>query len=503
MRLAVVASVLLVAIASLAGCPDRTISKVPPAQQGAQLKKIPVSADIDILFVIDNSASTADKQAQFATNFPMFITALDSSNIGRPNLHIGVTSTSVSVGNSNFGANCANGDDGLLQNMARGTGCTAPTGRYIIDIANGMGSGAPVCGTNRTCNYAGETLAQAFTCIAQLGQGGCGFEAQLEAMKRALDGSHPENAGFVRNGAFLAVVILTDEDDCSISDSNTLMNLPMASAGPGDFRCQPAYAYKCDTAISTSGGGTYNNCSPAPTAASYLHDPIDYYNFLTIGLNGMPPIKNAQQTVVALIGGGQQPSMANPNPPPNGSVIMTGAINMPFQQPLALLPSCTATVNGNFAIARPALRIYDFVQQFGDHGLFETICQADYSQALTNIANLLFNAISPCLEGPVDPTDIDPNNPGLQLDCTVSDVVNEGTSMQTSTPIPPCKMSSATMPMGGQSLCYFITPNPTVCTSVLNGVEQDPSHLQINFVRTSPPAVGTVTDVSCAVSSTM
>lgn len=277
----------------------------------------------------------------------------------------------------------------------------------------------------------------------------------------------------------------------------------MAQAGPGDFRCQPMFAYQCDTAISPTAGGTYNNCAPAPTAQSYLHDPIDYYNFLTIGLNGQPPIKNAQQTVVALIGGGEQPSMANPNPPPSGSVVMTGAISMPFSQALALLPSCTATVNGNFAIARPALRIYDFVQQFGDHGIFETICQADYSQALTNIANLLFNAISPCLEGPIDPTDLDPNNPGTQLDCTVSDVVNEGTSMQMATPIPACKMTNATTPAGGQSLCYYITTNAAVCTSVQNGVEQDPTHLQINFVRTSPPAVGTVTDVSCAVSSSM
>ena len=34
-------------------------------------------------------------------------------------------------------------------------------------------------------------------------------------MKRALDGSNPENEGFLRDDAFLAVIFVADEDDCS------------------------------------------------------------------------------------------------------------------------------------------------------------------------------------------------------------------------------------------------------------------------------------------------
>src|SRR4249919_2737399 len=45
-----------------AGCPDRTIATVAPVPAAVALKDIPVSADVDILFVIDNSASTRDKQ---------------------------------------------------------------------------------------------------------------------------------------------------------------------------------------------------------------------------------------------------------------------------------------------------------------------------------------------------------------------------------------------------------------------------------------------------------
>ncbi len=85
-------------LAMLAGCPDRSIATVNPQDQGAIIKKIPTSADIDILFVIDNSASTTDKQTIFAQNFPNFVAALDAFPTGRPNLHIGVVSTTIDIG---------------------------------------------------------------------------------------------------------------------------------------------------------------------------------------------------------------------------------------------------------------------------------------------------------------------------------------------------------------------------------------------------------------------
>ena len=66
-------------------------------------------------------------------------------------------------------------------------------------------------GGTREVNYTGK-LEDALSCISHVGDAGCGFESPLEAIKRALDGRHPENAGFLRPGAFLAVVILTDED---------------------------------------------------------------------------------------------------------------------------------------------------------------------------------------------------------------------------------------------------------------------------------------------------
>ena len=460
----------------LAGCPDRTLSIVTPTQGGAVVKKIPVSADIDILFVIDNSASTSDKQTIFAQNFPKFVQALDAFPTGRPNLHVGVIDSTVDIGTSKFG-NCPSpdpNDDGKFQNTARG-GCTAtPNGYFITDVKTADGT--------RQVNYAG-TLEDTFSCIAQIGSGGCGFEAPLEAMKRALDGSRAENSGFIRDGAYLAVIFLTDEDDASTKDA-TVFSLPDNQVGgPNDFRVQPLFAYTCDTPISSSAPGTYKNCKARTD--SYLQDPGLYASFLS-------SVKDPAQIVVAAIGAPPPGLMTNDDPPQTANSpdsIATGAVTLNGNtQPLAMLPSCSATINGNPSIGRPAIRLESFLSSFGSRGRFYSVCQSDYSAALTDIGKTLFNAISPCLEGRVDPTDIDPSNPGTQLDCNVAD-----THGDESVAIPRCPMQDASTPApNAPRTCYWIDQNTTTCPAPDTGYE-------INIVRGDPPATGTVVDVECAV----
>ena len=67
-------------------------------------------------------------------------------------------------------------------------------------------------------------------------------------------------------GAFLAVIILTDEDDCLGARTTSLFDLLDATqVGPGDFRCQPIYAYECDSRDHRRPApGTYNNCTRRP-----------------------------------------------------------------------------------------------------------------------------------------------------------------------------------------------------------------------------------------------
>jgi hypothetical protein len=373
-------------------------------------------------------------------------------------------------------------DDGRLRNRAGAgamAGCSVPSSRFIVDVKQPDGS--------RLTNYTG-TLADTFSCLAQVAAGGCGFESQLEAMKRALDGSRPENAGFVRQGAFLAIVILTDEDDCSIKDGADgagLFTLPAAQLPPGgggDFRCQPEFAFTCDTPISVTAPGTYTNCKVRTD--SFLKDPNSYAGFLGT-------IKDPNQIVVALIAG--DPQYQGPPVLAPGTVL-TGPLTQGGQtQQFALLPSCMATINGNVALGRPSIRLSQFLANFGDHGLFQTVCQSDYSTALANIGALLFKAVSPCLEGKINLADADPNNPGIQLDCTVDDVQGLDTAMQTSTRVDACKMIAEGMPdPSSPKPCWWTAVDGATCGTT-------DTMRKITFERGgSTPPIGTVTQVACA-----
>lgn len=460
-------ALICVAVALVAGCPDRSISELDPVQAGVFTKDIATDAAVDMLFVIDDSRSTLDKQALFAQNFKNFVTALDGFPTGRPNVHLGVVTSSIDLGVDGVGGACrpAAGHNGALQPiMSATTGatptCLAPgSGRYFADATTPTG---------RMVNYGGN-LEDALACTARVGDGGCGFEAPLEAMKRALDGSHPENAGFLRPGAFLIVVILTDEDDCSADPA--LFTQPVAQVGKDDLRCVSA-AYRCDQTIAPGAPGAYTNCKVRRDGL--LRDPASYAQFLS-GLKGPSRI------AVAVIGGPASPSLS------------TGTIDMPFHQDLALLPTtCSATINGNLAIGRPALRLDDFQRAFGSRGLFRTVCQPDYRQALTDIGVLLGKALSPCLEGTVDARDTDDASPGLQLDCAVSELTDPGTPAQVATKLPRCAMAGADRPeLAGAPACWWAKPNAEACATT-------ETHLELHVERRAPPPPNTTVRVSCA-----
>jgi hypothetical protein len=439
----------------LVGCVDRRVEQVSPSEPGEVIKTIPVDADLDLLFVIDNSASTGDKQTLFQQNFGNFIAALDQFPSGRPSLHIAVVDTTVDIGASGFGG-CPSpdpADNGLFQ---IGNNCGV-TGRFLVDEPNPTG---------RTTNYTG-TLASTFTCMASVGDRGCGFEAPLEAMKRALDGSRPENAGFRRAGAPLAIVILTDEDDASVADSSVFA-LPGSA---DDFRLQPLYAYACDTPISASAPGSYTGCKPRTD--SYLRPTSYYSDFLAS--------ENAMVAVIA----SPPPGLDTSDVPAqranvNTDAIVTGPLTFPngAKQALALQPSTTCTIEGNPAIGRPALRLAEFAKSFGSaRGRFYNVCQSDYAGALQNLDEGLFIDINPCLEGPLS----------LPLDCTVGDLQNKGTAAQTEELVVPCTA-------GGLKPCWTATEDARTCPTTI-------THYKLNIDRDTPPPTGTDTIVSCAVTA--
>ena len=438
----------LAAAGLLTGCPDRTISEVTPQQGRVEYKDIPVTVNrnIDILFVIDDSPSMADKQRNLQTNFPQFINVLNTIDGGLPDVHIGVVSTDMGskgsqdsapgagIGAPGNGGCTGTGDAGNLQVFS------APvSGTFISDIRDAAGTG-------RTRNYTGD-LAMVFGQMATgAGAGGCGFEQPLAAMKAALAGN-PANAGFLRPDAFLAVIFITDEDDCSFSKS-TILGPESAALGPlQSFRCT-RFGVTCDvggTSPDTMNQvGTKDQCHPNESSA-YMEKVQTYVDFLK-GLKS-----DASKVIVAGIMGTTEPFQAELRSPPGGSTA----------QP-ALARSCSYTGANGVEVADPPVRVKFLLDQFPGRSTFTTICQQDLTDGLVLIAELLKSVIgNPCIEG--DLADADPNTPGDQYDCSVSYITNQGKPNQAEQVLPQCDAGSTNKP------CWKIGTDTTKCSTTPEG----------------------------------
>jgi hypothetical protein len=409
MRHAAVASFLSLAAASLlAGCPDRSISEVDPEQGRVEYKDFPVeiNRDLDLLFVIDDSPSMADKQANLAANFPRFIDVLSTLEGGLPNIHIAVVTSdhgtkdsrgniAPGIGTLGMGGCSGSGDAGNMQLF--GAPVAAPS-LFISDVQ------PPDPLAARILNYTGN-LSDVFAQMARgAGAGGCGFEQHLEAMKQALEPTNVVNQGFLRPNAYLAVIFIADEDDCSMSDSTALLGPTSPTLGAQQsFRCT-RFGVVCDDGGATPDAmnaiGPKGKCHPSDTSP-YLAQISGYVDFLK-GLKADP-----SRVIVAGIMGTTEP-VATENR-------QFGSTLLP-----SLAHSCTYVGgDGKTEVADPPIRLRFFLDQFPNRSTFAPICQQDLSGGLQQIGDLLKTVIgNPCIEGKL--ADVDPNAAGPQYDCSVS-----------------------------------------------------------------------------------
>ena len=146
-----------------------------------------------------------------------------------------------------------------------------------------------------------------FQCIALLGLNGCGFEQTLQSARRALDPVLNVNPGFYRKDAMLAVIFISDEDDCSAQNPKlydpTKRGLtdplgPLTSFRCFEFgvKCTCPGKPKCDRFTQ----GPRKNCVPGGT---YLHKVTDYIKFFA-NLKKTPAGKPHPQRVImsAIVG---------------------------------------------------------------------------------------------------------------------------------------------------------------------------------------------------------
>lgn len=85
-----------------------------------------------------------------------------------------------------------------------------------------------------------------------------------------------------------------------------------------------------------------------------------------------------------------------------------------------LAPSCMYNGPSGQQNAFPAVRMADLLQRFPDSNTLTTICDADLSGGLTQVAAAIKRHVGePCFFS--QPADVDPVTPGPQYDCTVTE----------------------------------------------------------------------------------
>jgi len=444
----------------------------------------PLHRNVDILFLIDDSSGMALAQNNLIRNFPTFMATLQADPAGLPNLHIGVVSADMGAGDGSIpGCDATGGKNGIFQYTARGTcsGTNLQLGATFISNVNGY------------ANYTGD-IEDAFGCIAALGESGCGFEHQFAAIERALgvDGRGPppaENSTFLRDEAALAVVMLTNEDDCSAStgdgpnrriplfdtDANTGLNSQLGP--PINFRCNE-FGHFCRRA----GGSPMHPDRKAPNGdlnAAVVYDDgqsrdggpsggcesneLEGYLLSTLDTaNRIKSLKaDPSKVAVASIQGPPTPYAVHwTNPPSTDTTCYPDSCPWP-----AITHACTAA---DGRTGDPGVRTAQFAEAFGTNGVQLSVCDDSFGPGLARVATIINGLLGPtCIPGPVA------LNSAGQPDCKVE--LTAGTVGPSTVPacadnggVAPCWQLETTAGCSGKTLEVSADPNiPASSASVV------------------------------------
>jgi hypothetical protein len=407
-----------------------------------ETKSVPLATALDVLFVVDNSNSMVEEQQALIAGFPDFIEVLENLDGGLPDVHIGVISTDVGAGPFSDSSCRLNGDDGALR---------VPDSRCGITTDESFLRSAPAA-DGRATNFGGS-LTEAFGCMAELGVNGCGFEQPLEAVRLALDGG--ANPGFRRPGALLAIVFLTDEDDCSAMDGELYTPDDTVLGPRSSFRC---FEYGVTCRESGRGAGDRTACR-SDEDGPHIASVASFARFLKdLGGGG-----SDDDSAIVLAGiYGVDVDSREPAPVRVGPAIGSGNPE--------LLPVCERAVQGGTGTAAPGVRLAQFFDAFPGQVTETSICDDSYGDSLFRLATRVRRLRGlDCIGGEL--ADIDPATAGAQIECSVKDVTAPGTADERSIDVPSCETTGNTAP------CWRLATDAAACP--------DGTHQAIEVVRTT------------------
>ena len=341
---------LLAALAAACGAPDGVVDDC------SRTLALPTAVSTDILFVVDDSGSMQEEQAKVVERLGAFVAGLSSGPVAH-DFRLGVVNTSV------------------FQN-ARTCGDVAPD---LVDFPEASGrlqlgktvAGGPAPGSDRKIvSFDDPDLVSEASLLLGQGTAGSGQEMALEAMRRALspplletplDATPPGNAGFLRPGARLLVVIVSDEDDCSDPTGRAVAVEPACGAPcASDADCGGEGHYCVPDAGSRAGRRCVVNACETPEGRAAL-EPVDRYVSFLEGLDDGTGRGRRREVFVAAIA--------------------------PVSADAARLPARCA--NGADEAYGVGVRYRALVDALGERAFLASICEEDYGAALSGIAELV------------------------------------------------------------------------------------------------------------------
>ncbi len=381
---------------------------------------------VDLLVVIDNSGSMDQEQAILATGFFTLINSLVNPRENWPyppvsEIRVAFVSTDMGLQYGDSGSiegfpygdtavpTCTDqdprGDDGRFQtdmhaavsiksgliecdpigeqcpmdwSCSAGT-CISPSG--YADTINCPDLEAEQNWTATTDDNHTHIIAAQAACISQLGTWGCGVEQQLEAAVRSLSRNDVQQ-NFIREDHLLAVLIVSDEEDCSIQDKG-LFNTPEWISGTAPEEYDPQRGL-LNTACNL----------PASNETNYLFPTSRYREKIVALKNG-----DTKAVVFAAIVG---VPTEDDSPCQGAGDTLSGCLgHEDMQLSISLFenmgahykhftPACERTDGDDLITsARPGRRYVEVAQSFGKSGYIYSICNQDWNPPMNKLAVMI------------------------------------------------------------------------------------------------------------------
>jgi hypothetical protein len=372
---------------------------------------------LDLLFVIDNTASMGLAQSALRAQFPALLRTLGSGQRSEddPNrfppvrdIHLGVVSSDMGTLMTDALSGCAanGGDDGRLLHAARGDGCKDSYPQFLSQSPSN-----PV-----------DTLqlASDLSCIADLGTNGCGVRQPLDAAFKAIwpalltdargnlvdpnpfsfvasdavskdgHGDVPEsdggNLGFLRTDpaagpSALAIVVLSDGDDCSNINPSKLVDRIQAEPG-------------------------HDIGAACAASSTLLFDPRTRYaaglKLLSVGREDLVVFAGIVGVPPDLVTGDVDLSQ-----PAARDAYYAQVLSDPRMQAASPEASCShRDQRGNEISATAPRRIVQLAQDLGESAIIQSICQDDMADALAPVVDAIAGKLGErCLASPLQPKD--------------------------------------------------------------------------------------------------